>query len=258
MVKLLKSKMFLISILSLLISNSLILTDVVGLEYGVGVNRNDELIWKCKVSNSFELNNLFGSGWDNGGIFNNISKGSKMKWKIYNIETNSSLIKIEVDIWYWIKDLNWGVKDNETQITYLTDPNNYSEGLSFINYTSLVPFWFPIPVGEYMGGLKLNARYNVDNRVLPTLNVDIKKNGISQGYPNEDIKIIAIYNDQGILNSYKLYTKDNMVILDIAYDFLPFYVIPTIVILVSIFTIGIIIYIIKKKKSSKNQSMPRK
>ena len=181
-----------------------------------------------------------------------------MKWKIYNIETNSSLIKIEVDIWYWIKDLNWGVKDNETQITYLTDPNNYSEGLSFINYTSLVPFWFPIPVGEYMGGLKLNARYNVDNRVLPTLNVDIKKNGISQGYPNEDIKIIAIYNDQGILNSYKLYTKDNMVILDIAYDFLPFYVIPTIVILVSIFTIGIIIYIIKKKKSSKNQSMPRK
>ncbi len=252
----LKHKMFLASILFLLIFNSLNLTDVVGLEYRVGVKINDELIWKCKVSNKIELNNLFGSGWDNGGIFNNISKGMRMRWKINDIETNSSLIKINFDIWLWKKDLNWGVKDNETQITYLTNHSDYIEGLSFINNTSLVPFWFPIPVGEYMGGLKLNAWYDVDNRVLPTLNVDIHKDGIFPGYPNENFKIIAVYNDQGILNSYKLYIKNNMVILDIAYDFLPFYVIPTTVILISIFTIGIIIYIIKKAKSSKNLPMP--
>jgi hypothetical protein len=64
---------------------------------------------------------------------------------------------------------------------------------------------------------------------------------------NKGIDIIAIYNDRGILNSYKLYGKDNTVIIDIALDFLPSYVIPTLIGLVVVFSIGIAFYIIKKK-----------
>jgi hypothetical protein len=109
-----------------------------------------------------------------------------------------------------------------------------------------VPFWLPIPVGEYLGGLNLSDEYNVDNRVLPTLNVEIGKN--ETGFPSKDIKIIAIYNDQGILNSYKLYVKGNVVIIDISFDFLPFYVIPTLIGLTVIFSLGIILDITKKRK----------
>ena len=249
MIKMLKRKIFLISILTLLISNSLILTDVVGLEYRVGVNKNDELIWKCKVSNNLELNNLFGIGWDNTGIFNNISKGMKMRWKINNIELSETYIKLNFSMWTWNSRTIWGAKDNDSQIIYYSNPNDYSRELNFSNYLSLVPFWFPIPVGDYMGGLNLNDWYDVDNRVLPTINVEIEENAILPGFPSRDLKIIAIYNDQGILNSYKLYIKGNVVIIDIAYDFLPLYVIPTLIGLICVFVLGIIIFIIKKRKT---------
>jgi len=84
--------------------------------------------------------------------------------------------------------------------------------------------------------------------VLTTLNVYIPKDGILTGYPNKDIKIIAIYNDRGILKTYKLYSKENRVIIDIALDFLPFYVIPSLIGLMVAFSIGFTFYIIKKKK----------
>ncbi|MFW9896824.1 MAG: hypothetical protein ACFFD7_13545, partial [Candidatus Thorarchaeota archaeon] len=105
------------------------------------------------------------------------------------------------------------------------------------------------PIGEYMGGLsiRLNEWYDVDNRVLPTINVEILKDGISSGYPNKNIKIIAIYNDCGVLNSYKLYGKDNTVIIDIYLDFLPVYVIPTLIILVVAFLLGLGYYLIRNK-----------
>ena len=125
----------------------------------------------------------------------------------------------------------------------------YKSDIYVVMRGAQLPFWFPIPVGEYMGGLDLNAWYDVDNRVLPTLNVDISKDAISPGYPNKDIEIIAIYNEEGILSSYKLYTKGNVVIVDIALDFLPFYVIPTLIILFTVLSLGVIVYIIKKYKS---------
>ena len=134
---------------------------------------------------------------------------------------------------------------------YLTNPSDYGKEFNFSSINSFTPFWFPIPVGEYMGGLNLNAWYDVDNRVLPTLNVDIPKDAILSGYPNKGIQIIAIYNDQGILSSYKLYTKGNVVIIDITLDFLPFYVIPTLTVLFTILSLGVIIYIIRKYKSTR-------
>lgn len=216
--------------------------------YKTGVNENDELIWKCKVCNKAEMNLIFGSGWDNSGIFQYLGKGTSMKWEINTVEVNETVNKIEFSIWLWTQNKNWSVKDDDSQITYLNNQKEYNENLNFSRYNSFVPFWFPIPVGEYMGGLDLNAWYDVDNRVLPTLNVDISKDAIGPGYPNKGIKIIAIYNDEGILNSYKLYIKGNVVIVDIILDFLPIYVIPTLIVLFTILSLGVIVYIIRKYK----------
>ncbi len=228
------------------------ISNVYAFNYGIGVNQNDELVWKCKVSNKSEIDLIFGSEWDSSGIFTNLSRGTKMKWKINTTEINDTIRSIEYDIWYWSLKDDWGAKDNSSPIIFFVDPSNYTENYSFLNYTSLVPFLFPIPVGEYMGGLslKLNAWYDVDNRVLPTLNVDIPKGDISPGYPGKDIKIIAIYNNRGILSSYKLYSKGNTVIIDISLEDLPFYVMPSLIGLVFAFSISITIYIIKKKPTS--------
>lgn len=217
-------------------------------EYQTGVKSGQELVWKCNACNKIEMANIFGPEWDDSGIFKNLSKGTRMKWNISAVEFNETHIIINFDTWEWTSENKWDIKDNDFQMTYLSNPND-SQEVNFSNDLPFVPFWFPIPVGDYMGELSLNEWYDVDNRVLPTLNVDIKENEISPGVPSKDIKIIAIYNDQGILNSYKFYIKGNIVILDIAFDFLPVYVIPTLIGLVCVFTLSILLFVFKKRKS---------
>jgi hypothetical protein len=172
-----------------------------------------------------------------------------MKWKINNIRINATFINLNLSVWEWTDENDWGLKDYNSNLHYFINPRDYSQNLNFSQYSSFVPFLFPVPIGDYLAGLSLNEWYDVDNRVLPTLNVEITKDEISPGVPFEGFKIIAIYNDQGILNSYKIYINMNVVILDIKFDFLPFYVIPTLIGLFSGFSIGIILYILKKKQS---------
>ncbi|MFX1343627.1 MAG: hypothetical protein ACFFBC_07545 [Promethearchaeota archaeon] len=224
--------------------------NVDAINYKTGVNEDDELIWKCKVCNAAEMSIIFGLGWNNNsGNFQNLNKGTRMKWEINTVEVNETTSKIEFSIWFWTKNKSWGVKDIDSQIIYLNNPKAYTAELNISTDNSFVPFLFPIPVGEYMGNLNLSAWYDVDSRVLPTLNVKISKETIGEGYPSKEIKIIAIYNDKGILSSYKLYTKGNVVIVDIVLEFLPFYVIPTLIILFTVLSLGIIVYIIKKYRS---------
>jgi hypothetical protein len=223
-------------------------TSGVAISYKVGVSRNNELIWKCKVCNQAELNNIFGTDWDTSGIFTNLSVGSKMKWNITSTLSNTTIKSITFDIWYWNLRVNWGIRDNLSQIVFPSNPEDFSDDMSALHRFSFISFWFPTPVGEYMGELNLNNIYDVDNRVLPTINIIIPKDGFSPGYPNKDITIIALYNDRGILSSYKLYSKGNRVIIDIALDYLPFYVIPTLVGLIIIFILGITYYIKKNRK----------
>ena len=232
-------------ILFLLLSS--VISTVYALDYGIGVQKDQEIIWKCNVCNKIEMDTIYGSNWDDSEIFKNLSNGKRMKWKINNVEINETIIKINFSIWFWTSENTWGIKDKDSEIIYFSNPSDYSQELNFSFYSSMVPFWFPIPVGEYLGGLSLNEWYDVDNRVLPTLNVEIGRN--ETGFPSKNIKIIAIYNDQGILNSYKLYIEGNVVIIDISIDFLPFYVIPTLIGLTIIFSLGIILYIIKKRRA---------
>jgi hypothetical protein len=216
------------------------------LNFNLGVHEDQELIWRCNVCNQNEMDLIFGSGWNDSGIFNNLSVGTRMKWKINNVEINESFSKINFSIWFWTSESIWGTKDNDSEILYIFDDLESN----FSIYTSLVPFWFPIPIGDYLGSLELNDWYDLDNRVLPTINVDIDEDEISLGIPQRRIKIIAIYNEQGILYSYKLYTAGNVVIVDISLDFLPIYVIPTLIGLLAIFFVSLIIYIynIRRKR----------
>jgi len=245
----LKKKAFYASLLflTLLIFNTQY--NISALGYSTGVKQNQKLVWKCNVCNELEMDAIFGSLWNNFGHFKNLSKGNKMKWEVSNVAVNETFISIIINTWDWSKEENWGIKDNTSQIVYYTNPDDYSEEMNFSDYSSLVPFWFPTPVGEYLGGLKLIKWYDVDNRVLPTLNVEIPKNVITSNLPTKNIYIIAIYNDQGILDSYKLYTKGNVVIIDISLDSLPLYVIPSLVSLTVIFFIGIIICVYKKRRT---------
>lgn len=244
-----RKKVFFLEFVFLLILLLNIVSNVKANDYQVGVNRNQELIWKCNVCNIIEMDNIFGNDWEDSGIFKNLSKGKRMKWRIDNIEVDNTFITLNFSEWGWTNRKVWGTKDNYSQIIFFSNPNDYTEELNFTNYSSLVPFWFPVPVGEYMGELKLNKWYDIDNRVLPTLNVEIEKDTLLPGFPSKDIKIIAIYNDQGILNSYKLYTKENIVILDIAYDFLPIYVIPILIGFFCVLALGTTVFIIKKRKT---------
>lgn len=221
--------------------------------FNTGVRIDDKLVWKCNVCKTSEMDIIFGINWDDSGVFENISKGTKMKWEIIKSKVNETHIKIEFSVWQWTNEVDWGNIDSNSTIIYLSNPKDYSEELNFSIYKSLVPFWFPTPVGEYMGELNLNKWYEVDNRVLPTLNVEVGKNEISLGNPTKNIKIIAIYNDNGALNSYKLYVKGNVVILDISLDYLPWYVIPSLIILSVILSLGVIFYIIRKRKMRINK-----
>ncbi len=218
------------------------------IKYGAGVNKNEELLWTCNVCDKDEMKDIFGNDWDNSGLFENLSRGKKMKWQIKDIDENDLTIDIEIDEWLWNDHDNWGIYDNNFQISYFSNPKYYIEDINFSNYAFLVPFLFPIPVSEYLGELNFSKWYDVDNRVLTTLNIEITKDSIMQNYPIKDITIIAIYNERGILTSYKLYLTGNIVILDISYDYLPFYVIPTLFGLTAIITIAIIVYIIKRRR----------
>lgn len=229
-------------ILFLFISNFVSIVNA--FSFSVGVHEDQEIIWKCNVCNQNEMDSIFGSSWDDSGIFDNLSVGKRMKWKINNIVINQSLSKINFSIWFWTSESIWGTKDNDSEIIHLFNDTESD----FSIYTSLVPFWFPVPIGEYIGSLNLSEWYDVDNRVLPTLNVEIEKDAISLGIPQKRIEIIAIYNNQGILYSYKLYTAGNVVIIDISLDSLPIYVLPTLIGLMAIFSACIIIYIFKKRR----------
>ncbi len=244
-----RRKLFLLNFGFLLLLLINLISNANAIEYQTGVKSGQELVWKCNICNKNEMDSIFGPNWDDSGIFNNLSKGKRMKWNISDVQFNQTFLTIQFSIWEWTSESSWGVKDNDSRITYFSNPDHYSQGLNFTLYSFFAPFWFPIPVGDYMGELSLNEWYDVDNRVLPTLNVDIRANDISPGIPSKDINIIAIYNDDGILNSYKIYIEGNIVIIDVSFDFLPFYVIPVLIGLLCVCILSILIFIIKKRKS---------
>jgi len=223
-------------------------SNVIALNYAFSFRTNEELVWKCNVCDNNKMNNIFGENWSSTGLFENLSQGKKMKWQVNTTNVNSTSLSATFNIWVWKNEDNWGSYDYITEFSHLKDPSQYASNYNLSIAFPFVPFWLPIPVSIYIGELKLNSIYDVDNRVLPTINVQISKGFLEPSYPSEKVFIIAIYNYDGILSSFKLYTSGNVVVIDISFESIPIYVLPATLGLIGAFFIAIIIYVRKQTK----------
>lgn len=244
-----KKRSFYTSILLIAISLISYTSDVIALNYEIGFNTNDELVWICNVCDSNKMNDVFGENWSSIGLFEKLSQGKRMKWKIITIEENLTSLISNINVWMWKTTDNWGSYNYSTEISYLKDPSQYPSNYNLSNFMPFIPLWFPVPIGQYIGSLKISNIYDIDNRVLPTLNVEITKDFLQLNSPSERIAIIAIYNTDGILNSLKLYTSGNVVVVDIEFESLPVYAIPATLGLIGAFFIAIILYMKKQRKN---------
>jgi len=220
---------------------------VIATEYQIGIKSNDELIWNCHLCDDNKMDAIFGEFWNNAGIFEDLRVNSKMKWSVNMVEENSTILSALFGIWIWQFEDIWGTQDNSSKFSYLKNPRLYSSGFNFSDVFPFIPFWLPVSVGEYLGEVSLGDIYDVDNRVLPTVNVQINKDSIHPNEPAETVYIIAVYNSKGILSSFKLYTSGNVVVIDISLEGLPIFVIPSTIGLLLTFVCSIILYIYKKR-----------
>lgn len=235
-------------------------TSAVSHEYKIGVDEDDKFIWRCNICDEDKMKDLFGNGWDgNGtGLFEDLMEGSRMKLiikdtddevKIYNPKTleNEEFISIIYYNWLWTKKDEWGHYDNIVQFNHFDNPKNYPDDFILPN---IAPIWLPIPIDDYLKEADLYEGYSIDARSIPTISCEIEKNDMKGDYPTEYIKIQAIYSENGILKSYKLYIENHQVIVDISLetDFLysPIVWLVLVPIIFTIFYIGLI-YIIYKK-----------
>ena len=222
-------------------------SNVLANDYQNGIKTNDELIWNCHLSDDNKMDELFGEFWNDAGIFENLSANRRMKWSVNMVEENSTTLSALFSIWMWGVEDNWGTQDNSSKFSYLKNPILYPSGFNFTNTFPFIPFWLPVPVGEYLGEMPLGEIYDVDNRVLPTLNVQITKDSIHPSKPTETVYFIAVYNTNGILSSFKLYTSGNVVVVDISLESLPIIAIASTLGLVLAFVCSIVLYIKKKR-----------
>ena len=220
---------------------------VIANEYQNGIKTNDELIWNCHLCDDNKMDTLFGEFWNEAGILENLSANKRMKWRVNMVEENSTTLSALISIWMWKFEDNWGTQDNSSKFSYLKSPSLYPNGFNFTEVLPFIPFWLPVPVGEYLGEVPLGAIYDVDNRVLPTINVQIIKDSIHSNEPTETVYIIAVYNSNGILSSFKLYTSGNVVVIDISLEGLPILAITSTIGLLLTFVCSIVLYIKKKR-----------
>ncbi|MBY9020697.1 MAG: hypothetical protein KGD67_06550 [Candidatus Lokiarchaeota archaeon] len=222
-------------------------SNVFAIEYQNGIKINDELIWNCNICNGNKMDALFGEFWNEAGIFENLSANKRMKWRVNMVEENSTKLSALVSMWMWNIEDNWGTQDNSSSFSYLKNPSLYPTDFNFTDVFPFIPFWLPVPVGEYLGEMLLGDIYDIDNRVLPTINVQIIKNSINPNEPTETVYIIAVYNSDGILSSFKLYTNGNIVVVDISLETIPIFAIISTIGLILTFICSIVLYIKKKR-----------
>jgi hypothetical protein len=225
-------------------------SNVIALNYTIGFNANEDLIWNCHVCDIDKMNNIFGENWSSTGLFENLSQGKSMRWQITTVEENLTSLLANVNIWMWNNEEDWGFFDYNAEFSHLKDPSQYASNYNLSLVIPFIPFWLPVPVSDYLGTLKLSNMYDVDNRVLPTLNVQVNKDFLQPNNPSERMSMIAIYNTDGILSSFKLYTSGNVVVIDIEFGTIPLFVLPSTLGLIGAFFIAVILYIKKQRKNS--------
>ena len=228
--------------------------------YDLGVEEGDQFIWKCEILDKEKMEDLFGKNWNSNGtgLFEELEEGTQMKLIIretdedkiiYNQEShkNEEFLCLTFKKWLWTDNDNWGNRDYVDQIMHYSDPKHYPDDLIFPN---IAPIWLPIPIDDYLKEMDLYEGYSIDARSVSFISCEIEKNDLEGDYPTEYVKMEAIYNDQGILRSYKLYVRDHQIIVEIllenSFDFLPTIIEIFIPVIIAIFYIGLIYLIYKK------------
>ena len=221
-----KLKSFLISYFLLLVILIVLTPSAKASDYEIGVEEGDTFIWNCNVCDNDKLDEILGKEWNDDGFFEDVEKVARMKWKIrdtdddekiYSSETkeNETVYSIEFGKWIWTTNDEWGDEDKDEESYLFKDPDDFSEDFIF---PELAPIWLPIPMGEYLKNIDLYEGYTIDARVIDSITCEIDRADIDDKYPKENIKIVAMYNEQGVLKSYKLYIGDHNVILDISLE----------------------------------------
>lgn len=252
-----KFKFFLINYFLLLIILIGLTPSAKASNYEIGIEDGDIFIWNCIVCDSNKLDEILGKEWDDDGFFEDIEQGTHMKWKIrdidddekiYSSETkdNETAYSIEFGKWIWTTKDEWEDKDEDEESNLFKDPDSYSEDYIF---PELAPIWLPIPIGEYLKNIDLYEGYTIDARVIDSITCEIDRADIDDKYPKENIKIVAMYTEQGILKSYKLYVGDHNVILDISLESFITVNFLFLSIITAFFYVGIIYVIYKLMKS---------
>ena len=256
----LRIKFFLLGIIFSLIFLIGFNANVFATKSEIKVEEDDEFIWQCNLCDGDKMKDLFGNGWDgNGtGLFEKLKQGGQMKLLIkdtdddiviYNTKElkDEEFIGITYNKWFWTRKDVWGHHDIKIQSNYYDNPKDYPDDYILPN---IAPIWLPFPIDDYLKKADLYEGYSIDARSIPTISCEVEKNDMKGDYPTEYFKVQAIYNEKGILKSYKLYIENHKVIVDISLEtefiFSPLiwlYLIPAIF---ALFYIGLI-YIIYKK-----------
>lgn len=201
------------------------------------------------------MNQIFGPSWrEEFEFLKEIEEGARMKWKIQDIANDATIyskktknyegaVKIRFEYWSWTME-DWSHQSKIQQDSYFKNPNYYPDDYLFPDY---VPFWFPAPTREYLTELDpiLYDGYDVDITYLLTIACEIDAFDPVGGNPSEYIKIMSVYDDQGILTSYKFYLNNHIVVIDISLDSKFVYQLLVFISLVVLFSV-ITIYFYKK------------
>ena len=232
-----KQTLFVVFILSLMLCN---ITIKPVLSYDFGHQSSNELIWRCNTCNTEKLSAIFGMNWSSSGLFEHIGQGKKMKWEIISLEKEEGRLNLTVDIWKWQDEDIWANSTSQKSYWYYSNPSEYPNNYNFSNNFPFIKLWLPLPMSEYTSNIKLNKIYDIDDRVLFTIYIQVEKNYISINNPSQAVNVIAIFNENGFLNIFKIYLDGNIVLLDISLEYVPIYTIPTLIFIFG-FLIGVIL-----------------
>jgi hypothetical protein len=198
------------------------------------------------------MNNTFGNEWNQSGIFKNANVNLRMKWDIENISYNKSELIINYTRWIWSK--NFDKSGNTSKLIIDLNIIQYYDNFNFSTKLPFIEFILPIPIRDYLENINFNSWYEVDTRVINIIYLELDKGDGSPNYPHQFIRIVSEYRSNGILDSFKIYLKDNQVIFDISLDSIPIYSYPITILLLlgAISAFGY--YFFKVRKNKKQRS----
>ena len=225
------------------------------LSYNFGHQPSNELIWRCNICKTQELYSIFGMNWSSSGFFEHIDQGKMMRWEILSLEKEGGILNLTVNTWKWQDENTWGNSTEQKSYWYYSNPSEYPKNYNLSNSLPFINLWLPLPMSEYVSNLNLSQIYDIDDRVLFTIYIHVDKDYISNHSPSQAINAIAIFNENGFLETFKIYLQGNVVLLSISLEYIPIYEIPTIIFIFGFLISAILVYFFYLKPRRKKEDL---